>query len=243
MPAETIFLIIAAPFIGSFLGLVARRLPQGRALVTGRSACETCGRKLKPAELIPFVSYLAQRGRCACGKVRLSLFYPVIEFLALIVVLMALPVRTGTLLCISAALGWTLLILAAIDQDSYILPDRLTLPLIAAGLALTWWFSPGVLGDHVIGAVAGFVALTTINLLYRRLRGHDGLGGGDAKLLAAAGAWLGWAALPQVLLIAALTAVSATMIGMLAGKVFHGCSRIAFGPYLTLGFWLVWLVG
>ena len=124
-----------------------------------------------------------------------------------------------------------------IDARRLILPDVLTLPLIAAGLALAW-LQPPELATRAIGAMAGFAAFALIAELYRRLRGRDGLGLGDAKLLAGAGAWLGWEALPSVVLI-----------GAVAGLVFALLKRpaadrpIPFGPFLALGFWLVWRFG
>lgn len=235
-------LLISAPFVGSFLGVVARRLPAGRPILLGRSACDRCGRSLAAAELVPLFSYLLQRGRCRCGEARLDRFYPVIELAALAVVLSALPVAAGAELWLSAALGWTLLTLAAIDLAEQILPDVLTLPLLGAGLAATLWRTPDALLDHLIGAALGFLALVALNRLYRAIRGRDGLGLGDAKLLAAAGAWLGWAALPEVLLAAALAGLAGALVASWQGVALGAQSRIPFGPCLALGFWLCWLL-
>jgi leader peptidase (prepilin peptidase)/N-methyltransferase len=137
-------------------------------------------------------------------------------------------------------LGWALLALAAIDIAHFILPDALTLPLIAAGLTLT---IPDLaqLQSHALGAAIGFLAFAGINLAYRALRGRDGLGLGDAKLLAAAGAWLGWPALPPVVLLAALTALVWIGLAALRGKKAELTTRVPFGPFLALGFWISWL--
>jgi leader peptidase (prepilin peptidase)/N-methyltransferase len=235
--------IIAAPFVGSFLGVVIERLPAGRPVVLARSACDACGRVLGPLDLVPVVSWLGRRGRCGCGRTRLSLFYPAIELAALAVALWAAIVVPGWLVWASVALGWSLLALAVIDQRHEILPDVLTLPLIPAGLLIAWVIDPARLADHAIGAVAGFLAFAAIAWAYQRLRRREGLGMGDAKLLAAAGAWLGWQALPSVVVIGAITALALALARAAAGAKLTAGMRIAFGPWLVLGFWLVWLHG
>jgi len=243
MRFEGLLAILLAPCVGSFLGVVIDRLPAGRPLLLGRSSCDHCGRTLGPRELIPIVSYLAQRGRCGCGEVRLSWFYPTIELAALAVALSAASVLSGWLLWASLGLGWTLLALAAIDFRHYLLPDVLTLPLIPAGLAVAYALDPALLQEHALGAVIGFGAFAVIGWAYRRLRGRHGLGLGDAKLLAAAGAWLGWPALPGVVVIAAGLALALALAGALAGAKLAWTGKLAFGPHLALAFWLVWLFG
>ncbi|HEY7598699.1 MAG TPA: A24 family peptidase, partial [Candidatus Limnocylindrales bacterium] len=215
----------------------------GRSVVLGRSTCDHCGETLTARDLIPLVSYVARRGRCRCGRAALSGFHPGIELAALAVALSAALVLSGWLLWASLGLGWTLLTLAAIDWREFVLPDMLTLPLIPSGLALAWAIDPGLLWGHALGALAGFASLALIAGVYRRVRGREGLGLGDAKLLAAAGAWLGWQGLPSVLLIAAVSALALALATALGGGKLAWTSRIAFGPHLALGFWLVWLYG
>ena len=243
MTLEAWLALLIAPFVGSFLGVLVERLPAGRPVLLDRSTCDHCGRTLTVRDLVPLVSYLLRRGRCACGEARLSPFYPAIELAALGVALSAVAVLSGWLLWASLGLGWILLALAAIDLRHFVLPDLLTLPLIPAGLAVAWALDPGLLPDHALGTLGGFAAFVAIAFLYRRLRGREGLGTGDAKLLAAAGAWLGWRALPSVVVIAAVVALALALAGALAGGKLAWTSRIAFGPYLALGFWLVWLFG
>ncbi len=219
------------------------RLPEGRRILLARSVCDRCGRTLGVADLIPVASWLMRRGRCGCGETRLSLFYPGIELAALALAASAAAVFSGWLLWASLALGWTLLALAAIDLRHYWLPDRLTLPLIPAGLFVAWLIDPAALGEHAIGALAGFFSFAGIAWAYRRLRRRAGLGLGDAKLLAAAGAWLGWQALPGLVVVAAAAALAVALLQAAAGQRLAAGTRIAFGPYLALALWLTWLCG
>jgi leader peptidase (prepilin peptidase) / N-methyltransferase len=241
--AGTILALLVAPFVGSFLGVVVERLPEARPIGLARSSCDHCGATLGARDLVPLLSWLARGGRCGCGKIRLSAFYPGIELAALAVAVSATLVLSGWLLWASLALGWTLLALAAIDLRHYLLPDALTLPLIAAGLAGAWLIEPARLGDHALGAAAGFIGFAVIAWLYRRLREREGLGRGDAKLLGAGGAWLGWQALPSVVALAAVVALAVALAGTLLGAKLGATTRIAFGPYLALAIWLVWLYG
>jgi leader peptidase (prepilin peptidase) / N-methyltransferase len=235
--------LLAAPFVGSFLCVVIDRLPAGRPLAAGRSRCDACGAPLGAKDLVPVVSWLRQRGRCAYCQAELGSFYPIIELAALAVALSAAWALSGWLLPVSCALGWTLLTLAAIDQRHFLLPDPLTLPLIPAGLAVAFAIDPALLVPHLVGALAGFTAFAAIGMLYRRLRGREGLGLGDAKLLAAAGAWLGWQALPGLVVVAAVCALAVALARALTGDRVSATTRIAFGSYLALAFWLVWLLG
>jgi leader peptidase (prepilin peptidase)/N-methyltransferase len=243
MQFESSLAIVLAPFVGSFLGIVIERLPAGRLIVFSRSACDQCGDTLRARDLIPLVSHLALRGWCSCGRTRLRWFHPGIELAALAVALSAATILSGWLLWASVALGWTLLTLAALDYRTFILPDAMTLPLIPAGLVVAWMVDPGLLVGHALGALTGFAAFAAIAGAYRRVRGREGLGLGDAKLLAAAGAWLGWQALPSVVVIAAASGLALALATSLGGGKLAGTSRIAFGPHLALAFWLVWLFG
>ncbi len=136
-----------------------------------------------------------------------------------------------------------LLALAAIDLRALILPDALTLPLTAAGLLIAWRMTPEALPSHVVGAGLGWLSFRLLAALYTRLRGHEGLGHGDAKLMAAAGAWVGWQALPTAVLLAALIALAAVALAAAAGRRIGAATRIPFGPFLALGLWLTWLYG
>jgi leader peptidase (prepilin peptidase)/N-methyltransferase len=240
---EPLLALLLAPFVGSFLGVVVERLPAGRPIALARSTCESCGATLAVRDLIPVVTWLVRRGRCRCGKVGLSAFYPGIELAALAIAVAAATVLSGWLLWAGLALGWTLLALALIDLRHHFLPDALSLPLIPAGLTVAYLIEPGKLVAHAIGAAAGFIGFALVAWLYRRLRQREGLGLGDAKLLAAAGAWLGWQALPSVVALAAGLALAVALAGGLAGGKLSATTEIAFGPYLALAIWAVWLYG
>ena len=239
----SIFLLVAAPFVGSFLGVLVERLPVGRPVVMGRSHCDACGHALGPLELLPVVSWLLSRRRCRHCGARLSLFYPMIELAASLVAAWALVVVPWPPAAAPAGLGWVLLALPEIALRHLILPDVLTLPLMLAGLVLAAFTPQMQLADHLVGAVAGFLVLWLVATLYRRLRGREGLGLGDAKLFAAAGAWVGWQGLASVLLIGAvgglLWAIAAVAVGR--GRAPH--EPLGFGPFLAAGLWLTWLYG
>jgi leader peptidase (prepilin peptidase)/N-methyltransferase len=240
---SSVLLIVVAPFIGSFLGTIIRRLPEKRPLLFGRSACEHCHRMLGWRDLIPVVSWLVGRGRCRYCGAAIGAFYPAVELAALTVALWSAAVTPGWIAWAGAGLGWTLLALAWIDWQHYLLPDALTLPLAVAGLAVAWLIDPERLLHHAIGVVAGFAGFGALTWLYRKLRGRSGLGGGDAKLLGAFGAWVAWWGLPTIVLYAALSGLLLVLAQAARGQRLGLGHRLPFGPHLCLGGWLVWLYG
>ncbi len=238
-------LVLAAPCVGSFLALLAERLPVGRPIVWARSECAQCGHALGPRDLVPVVSWLVSRGRCRHCAARVSPFYPAVELAALTVALWSLAVLPGWLAWAGAGLGWALIALAAADLRHGVLPDEITLPLVLAGIALVWIVDPARPQDHAIGATAGFLVVLALRALYRRLRRREGIGLGDAKLMAAAGAWVGWQGLSSMLLIAAATGLGAAVAVAFAarGRGPAPQDEVSFGPFLALGLWLTWLYG
>jgi leader peptidase (prepilin peptidase) / N-methyltransferase len=242
--------------IGSFLNVVIHRLPRmlergwqaqcaelrGETpalgptynLVVPRSACPACGTQITAMQNIPVVSWLALGGKCAACKAPISARYPVVEVLGGALAAYAIWRYGATPKGIAACvLLWTLLALTVIDFDTQLLPDDLTLPLLWAGLIanLGGVFVP--LPDAVIGAVAGYLSLWTIYWLFKLIRGKEGMGHGDFKLLAALGAWLGWQVLPLIVLLSSVVgaAIGITLI------VFKGRDHsvpLAFGPYLAI---------
>ena len=239
----TLILLLVSPFVGSFLGTVILRLPEKRPLLLGRSECAHCQRTLGWRDLIPLVSWLAARGRCRYCGAAIGAFYPAVELAALAVALWSVAVTPGWIAWAGAGLGWTLLALAWIDRRHYLLPDALTLPLGLAGLVVAGLIDREQLLHHVIGIVAGYGGFVALAWLYRAIRGRSGLGGGDAKLLGALGAWVAWWGLPTVVVYAALGGLAVVLAQAARGQRLEFGRRLPFGPYLCLGGWLVWLYG
>ena len=149
----------------------------------------------------------------------------------------------GLVLALSLILGWTLFTLAIVDARAFRLPNSLTLPLLGVGLAGAFALPGAPIVDHVAGAAVGYGVLAAIGWAFWRLRGEEGLGLGDAKLLAAAGAWLGWRPLPSVLIVACLLALAWIAIRAAARGRASLRGKIAFGAPLCLAIWIVWLHG
>ena len=237
------YLVAVAVLVGSFVGVVIDRLPEGEPFGGGRSRCAKCGAALTALDLVPLASWLAGRGRCRHCGAWIGWFYPLVELAALGIAVLSLSLDRGFEAWIDAALGWWLLTLGWIDWRHMILPDALTLPLIVLGLAVAGVIEPERLWDPLLGVVFGYAGLWVVAWVYRRLRGRDGLGLGDAKLLAASGAWVGVTGLPSVLAGAALAALAAAGGMMLAGRRLDRYSALPFGPFLAAATWLVWLFG
>lgn len=244
--------------IGSFLNVVIHRLPlmmergwrvesaellgvkideaPAITLSSPRSRCPSCGHPIRWYENIPVASYLVLRGKCSACGTPISARYPAIEVLTA-ALFAACGVHFGAqpTVLLWCGLVATLVALAFIDLDTSFLPDDLTLPLMWAGIvsaALGW--IPVTLAASVGGAVAGYLALWFVFHAYRLIRGKEGMGAGDFKLLAALGAWMGWQAIPSIILLA--SAVGA-IVGI-ALIVFRQHDRevpIPFGPYLAGG--------
>jgi len=151
----------------------------------------------------------------------------------------ASPLLTWGGVLFGAALG----LLALIDIRSYRLPDVITLPLMLAGLAIAFVVDVDSVLPHAIGAAAGFISFAIVRVAYRYWRGHEGLGLGDAKLMAAVGAWIGWDRLPTVVLLASLSALLAVTVVAALEQRLDLQRRLPFGAYLALGAWLVWIFG
>lgn len=230
--------------VGSFLGLVSLRFPAGEGIVRGRSRCGGCQRPLLPWHLVPLLSYVIARGRCSNCGVAIPARYPLMEAAcALIGVWAALGQPSLAAAAVTALLGWMLLLIAVVDAEHFWLPDQLTLPLLGTGIMAALFLEHVTLLDAAIGVCAGFAALWLIGRVYRRLRGREGLGGGDPFLLAAGGAWVGWMGLPSVLVWSATAGLSVVVAQMLMKQPVSGGDRVPFGVFLAIGIWLTWLFG
>lgn len=229
---------------GSFLGLVSVRLPAGQGIVTGRSRCTDCGGTLAARDLIPLLSYALNGGRCRLCGGRISVRYPAMEIACAAVGAWAAIVHpTPAAAVFTALFGWQLLLIAVIDAEHFWLPDELTLPLLASGMAAATLLDPPDLLDSLAGAIVGFISLWSLAWAYRRLRHRQGLGGGDPYLYAAIGAWVGWVGLPSVLLWAAAAGLSVVLATHLGPRGLTASSRLPFGVFLAIGGWFTWGYG
>lgn len=234
--------LVAGAITGSFIATIAIRWPQGRSAMQGRSACDACDRLLGPVDLIPLLGYFLRRGRCATCNAPIDPRHPLIEIGAAIIGATALVAAPGIEGAMGALFGWLLLLLAVLDVEHYWLPDRLTLTLALLGLATGALGLAPSLTDRAIGAVAGFLSLFLIAAAYRAIRKREGIGGGDPKLLGAIGAWLGWTALPFVLLLASLIGLGAVVFAMARGRGVSATQRVPFGALMAVAAYPLWLV-
>ena len=257
--------LIVGLIIGSFLNVVIYRLPimlrreweaQCREfleeaapepsgarfdLVWPASHCPNCERRIRPWENIPILSYFWQRGRCRGCATRISSRYPLVELAtALLSAIVAWHFGFDWQLAAALILTWSLVVLAVIDLDHQILPDNITLPLIWLGLllSLTGWFTSPSLS--IIGAAAGYLSFWLVFQLFRLLTGKEGMGYGDFKLLAVFGAWLGWQAVPIVIVLSSLVG-AVVGIGLILALGRDRNVPIPFGPYLAAAGWLALL--
>lgn len=235
MTAEALRFLIGAglgAIIGSFLGAIVMRWPRGESVVRGRSHCDACGRILAVRDLIPLLGALLQRGRCRHCGARIDPAHAIMEAgCALIggIALWLLPPVAGLIVALG---GWLLLALAIVDARHFWLPDALTLPLAVIGLTLGDWILPTPFWDRAIGAGLGYGVLFLLARVYHRMRGREGLGLGDAKLLGAIGAWTGWQLLPLVLLLASSAGLLWALSLKLRGRPVESGTRLPFGTLL-----------
>ena len=251
--------------VGSFLNVVILRLPRmlenewkaearelldlppvetpRLSLMRPASCCPGCGAAIRPWQNIPVVSWLALRGRCAKCRTGISVQYPLVE-LASGVASAVCVWRFGWSPQLAAALvlTWALIALTVIDLREMILPDDLTAPLVWIGLGMSTL--PVFVGmpESIWGAIAGYLSLWSIYWLFKLVTGREGMGYGDFKLMAALGAWFGWAALPLMLLLS--SAVGAVIgIGLIVFKGRDKTQPIPFGPYIAGAGWLMLIWG
>lgn len=253
------FLIVVAGLlgllVGSFLNVVIHRLPRmmdhdeanyiaelrGEPLphpdrynlMVPRSACPHCGHTIAAWENVPVISWLFLRGKCSSCKAPISIRYPLVEALTGALSALAMWHFGPTVQALAAiAMIWALVALFMIDADTQLLPDQITLPLLWLGLLLNLqgYFAP--LADAVIGAAAGYLVLWSVYWIFKLVRGREGMGYGDFKLMGALGAWFGWQALPALILMSSI--VGAIIGGaMLLIQRKGSETTFPFGPYIA----------
>jgi leader peptidase (prepilin peptidase)/N-methyltransferase len=232
-PAELVIVAFMGLAIGSFLNVVIHRLPRGESLVSPGSRCPACGYALRAADNVPVVSYLLLLGRCRQCRMRITARYPLVEL------------ATGALFVLHYfVFGWTALLavrllfaaamvaLFVIDLEHRLLPDRITLPGIGAGLLASLFLPPGI-RDSLIGALAGGGVLWAIGEAYYRYSGEEGMGGGDVKMLAMIGAFLGW---QLVFVTLVFSSMAGATIGLIVLAARRGSMKYAlpYGTFLAI---------
>jgi leader peptidase (prepilin peptidase)/N-methyltransferase len=233
-PVQLTILILLGLAVGSFLNVCIHRIPRGQSLVYPGSRCPGCGYELGWLDNIPVISYALLLGRCRKCRTRISIRYPIVELAT-----MALFVVHGM------AFGWTpllvprllfaclLVVLFGIDLEHHLLPNVITLPGIVLGLIGSAVLPPGLM-DALIGVLAGGGVLWLIGEAYYRFSGHEGMGGGDVKMLAMIGAFLGW---KLVIVTLVLSSFAGSIIGLAVIIVKRGGLKYAlpYGTFLALG--------
>lgn len=234
--AATLLPLLLALPVGSFAGLLADRLPRGEPVLAGRSSCRSCGAVLGVPDLVPVLSWLLLRGRCRHCAAPIGADPLAVEMAALGLAAAAVSVLPETLVWPGCMLGWLLLALGLADLRHMLLPDALTLPLGLLGVTLALVGGPVGVAASLIGAGVGFAVLGSVMLGHRHLRGFDGMGLGDVKLLAAGGTWVGWQGLPMVVLVATLGTL---LVALVTTRCRVGRDlAVPFGPGLASGIWV-----
>lgn len=219
--------------VGSFLNVCVHRIPRRQSLSYPPSRCPGCASGLRWFDNIPVVSYLALGGRCRTCRARISLRYPAVELATMaLFVVHGLVFGWTALLVVRLVFACAMVVLFAIDLEHHLLPDVITLPGIALGLIASAVLPPGFV-DALIGAVAGGGVLWLVGEAYFRYSGEEGMGGGDVKMLAMIGAFLGW---KLVLLTLVLSSFAGSFVGLLVIAARRGGLKYAlpYGTFLAL---------
>ena len=259
------FVLMFGLLIGSFLNVVILRLPvmlerdwdlQARQilglpapeqlppfdLIRPNSTCPGCKRAIRAWENVPVISYLALKGRCAGCGMKISVRYPLVEMLTgilSVLVVMKFGLTPAGLACL--LLTFVLIAASVIDYDHQIIPDNLSLPLVWLGLIVNYFDVLVPFAAAFWGAIGGYLVLWSVYQVFKLVTGKEGMGFGDFKLLAALGAWLGWQALPLVII---LSSFAGAIIG--GSLILLGRDRarpIPFGPYLAIAGFVALIFG
>ena len=232
-PIELAIVTFLGLAIGSFLNVVIHRVPRKASIISPGSHCPACGYSLRAIDNIPVVSYALLLGRCRKCRARISLRYPAVEVTtAAIFVLHYFVFGWTPLLAVRLLFAASMVALFVIDLEHRLLPDVITLPGIVVGLAASLVLQPG-LRDALIGMLAGGGVLWAIGEAYYRYSGEEGMGGGDVKMLAMIGAFLGW---QQVLITLVFSSIAGAVIGILVLVIRRGGLKYAlpYGTFLAI---------
>jgi leader peptidase (prepilin peptidase)/N-methyltransferase len=219
--------------VGSFLNVCIHRLPRGGSIMRPPSSCPHCGYRLRWYDNLPVLSYALLGGRCRQCRNPIAVRYPLVELITMAVFLLHYAVfGPSALLVVRLIFACAMIVLFAIDLEHKLLPNVITLPGIVAGLIVSLAFPPGI-ADALIGALVGGGVLWAIGEVYYRVTGQEGMGGGDVKMLAMIGAFLGW---KHVILTLVLSSVAGSLLGVLLLASRRGGMKYAlpFGTFLAL---------
>lgn len=231
----TLITFVSGAILGSFLNVCIHRVPAGRSVVYPPSHCPGCGTRIRSRDNVPLLSYALLRGRCrACGG-SISARYPLVEALTgvlLVVVLYRFGLSPA--FGIGSAFVAALVVVTFIDLDHQIIPDIISLPGIVVGLVVSALGQGPPLLDSVLGVLIGGGILYAVAVGYHSLTGREGMGGGDIKLLAMIGAFLGWRGVLVTLILGSFTGA---FVGtaLILGRRTDARVPIPFGPFLALG--------
>jgi len=246
-----IFLMFAFIFgavVGSFLNVCIYRIPAEKSIVSPPSSCPACGHQIRWFENVPILGYLMLRGRCSACRIKISPRYPAVEALTgLLFALTFYYFNFSAATIIYLIFVAALVVITFIDLDHQIIPDVISLPGILVGFAGSFFISWLPWYDSIFGILLGGGSLLAVAWIYEKLTGREGMGGGDIKLLAMFGAFLGWKAVFPVIFLASL---AGTLVGVPLMLIQKGDTRLAipFGPFLALAaiiylFWGQMLIG
>ena len=236
MTVGIVFAFLFGLAVGSFLNVCIYRIPLKKSIVHPPSSCPQCGSRIRFYDNIPVLSYIVLLGRCRQCRARISPRYPLVEVIVgLLSVVLFIQYKPSLQYLFLFLFGAALVAVAFIDLDHKIIPDVISLPGILVGLAFSFFPSAGISPlDALIGAAGGAAFLLLVGMAFEKVTGREGMGGGDVKLLAMIGAWMGWKALPFIVLISSFTGAVIGGLSLVVSR--QGMrSRIPFGPFLALG--------
>lgn len=235
LPGAALAAFVLGAVTGSFLNVCIYRMPLGQSVVSPGSCCMACGTPVRWFDNLPILSWLLLRGRCRSCAAPFSIRYPLVELLTgLLCLLLFLKFGLSLSFAVLFLFCAALVVVTFIDFDHQIIPDEITLPGMVIGLLCAVVLPPPTWLSSLLGIVVGWGSLALVFYGYLWLTGREGMGGGDAKLLAMIGAFLGLKAIPFVIFVSSLVGSLAGLTLMaLRGKDRH--LAIPFGPYLVAG--------
>jgi leader peptidase (prepilin peptidase)/N-methyltransferase len=240
--------VLAGAAIGSFIGAALVRLPEGRQVLAGRSACDSCAAPIAARDLVPLVSWLVLRGKCRHCGAAIGVWQPVAEIAGALIGAASVLLAPHGLAIPAMLLGWQLLLLALIDAHHLWLPRPLTAVLAASGAMLALWrgwdeASLAPLITAAAGGAIGFAMLWSVARGYRLLRGREGMGGGDAPLLGAIGLWVGPMGAIGTVIGASLVGLAAALVMLLARKPVAADTALPLGTLMAIAGWAIFIAG